>query len=64
MIYLLIGIVIGIVMGYMAAALHSDGDLVVDDSDFNTTKWTLIVKGNPEEISTHRSAVFKIKKQR
>ena len=59
-----IGIIIGFVIGAAFAVfvgLYYDGELIVDDSDDETTHWTLQYNKDPMNITKRKSIRFRVK---
>lgn len=57
------GLILGLVLGaYFAFRLKKpDGELVVDDSDSKTTRWSLNLKSEVETIPNKKLVIFRVR---
>lgn len=64
MVFLFIGIGIGIVLGLLIDRVRADGALIVRDLDEYKTHWTLQVNTDPEKIPKKRSIRLQVHVQK
>lgn len=60
----LLGIGVGLIIGWIINRIHPDGILVVDDSDELKTNWELRVNTNPEKIPNKRYLQLRVHVQK
>ncbi len=61
---IIIAVIGGLFVGFLIgrASKKFDGIFVVDDSDYETTRWTLDMKTDPESIPNKKEIRLKVKK--